>query len=1158
MGKQGKYVEYGQGDKTYGKYQEGSGAIANESTAPGESLTDALDALAGGSGAIPSDAPPEVIGTTNPGGSLLYSRGDHVHEHGTQGRGTQHTVATAAEDGFQSAADKAKEDTLASAAAAIAGQILFADGAGGSYFGPNSLNIDNCVTVGAGADVNFNTIHEAVDYAVAQGASAINWWLVQVYPGFYIEEKTTIPPGVVVAAISSVRSSLCYVVADDALDDLFVMTGGFLVNMNLAGVTDANHALVRCSTPATASTISQCRFSACSNAIWADNGATALLNNNQAIIDGPAQSIDCIIYASGIGTLVAISTFTASVPAAVLPLYPGVDPIRRAIEAEDLCLITGSAIFIDVDHNTANQAGLEAGWGARVEFGSVSFHGSHVGVLINAGGNNTLVSVNPASFDDCDTNLVIQSSTGVFFVGGLKDEHKATLVPGAKEVGIFQEVSTEISECVGPLQLEYIEGRGIDLPTFVRARHSSAATAAGSYVTDAGGLNVDVANGTGWIHRGSPYFDATEVAWEDDTLLLTGSATNYVFINPDTLLLTHGVSVPADNAILLAIVVCAVADVRFIHSVEIDGSDRDFALETYLRTTRRVVLKDGLAISEGSTAVKLDLDDGCYYYGLLEEEIIGGSDISWSYFYGTGGATEIAGVLSLDTTQYDNAGALAAMTPTWYRNDTVYVTSDGRVSIILGNVQKETQGEILLIDAQDPPSFLEPTYFLLARVTVREGVGIDTITDLRPVANWGAAGGGGVAGDHSLLTHLLVDSHPQYLPLSGTRPMGAALDMGTNAIVACTTINGVDPEDHHTRHEPGGLDALATAAPTDVQIGDIADEGNDPSFARSDHVHGVSSGAPVDVGDANDAGTASTFSSSDHVHAHGAHTEPTDHAAATMADNGFMDSASVAKLAGIEDGATASPLSDVDPVNVTKATADHGTATEAARQDHKHDIATATAVSLAPGSVNAEGSGSNLARATHTHALPAFGVAAGEFCQGDDTRLSNDRTASGLRSATTVVEVDASAAPSTGQVLTATSEVAAAWADPTSIFGSNYSITRNDTRTTTNHTIWDVNKVSIATGALTGTFEISWGAGIENAATNRFTSCRLYNATDVSVVGTTFQITPAAATNVASVGGTATVVLSGVSKTFSIQFTTSNAASLAACSGAWIKFQRVA
>lgn len=58
-----------------------------------------------------------------------------------------------------------------------------------------------------------------------------------------------------------------------------------------------------------------------------------------------------------------------------------------------------------------------------------------------------------------------------------------------------------------------------------------------------------------------------------------------------------------------------------------------------------------------------------------------------------------------------------------------------------------------------------------------------------------------------------------------------------------------------------------------------------------------------------------------------------------------------------------------------------------------------------------------------------FGTASGKVCQGNDSRLSNDRTASGLRTATTVVSIASATAPTAGQVLTAIDDDSAEWAD---------------------------------------------------------------------------------------------------------------------------------
>lgn len=58
-------------------------------------------------------------------------------------------------------------------------------------------------------------------------------------------------------------------------------------------------------------------------------------------------------------------------------------------------------------------------------------------------------------------------------------------------------------------------------------------------------------------------------------------------------------------------------------------------------------------------------------------------------------------------------------------------------------------------------------------------------------------------------------------------------------------------------------------------------------------------------------------------------------------------------------------VSDTVPVNVTKEAAAAGTATDASRRDHKHDVSTGTPV--ATGLANAEGTATSLARSDHVH-----------------------------------------------------------------------------------------------------------------------------------------------------------------------------------------------
>lgn len=175
---------------------------------------------------------------------------------------------------------------------------------------------------------------------------------------------------------------------------------------------------------------------------------------------------------------------------------------------------------------------------------------------------------------------------------------------------------------------------------------------------------------------------------------------------------------------------------------------------------------------------------------------------------------------------------------------------------------------------------------------------------------------------HSALLNLLNDDHPQYLLVDGTRAMSGDLDMGTNDVTNAGTYNGVTVQAHASRHNPGGADALATAAATGlsatttntegtaasfarsdhthaidvtngaittVEAGDVADPGTGTGLARRDHQHAVSTGTVVTISDStNSEGVGTPLARADHVHAHGTRGGGTLHAATTLTAAGFQ------------------------------------------------------------------------------------------------------------------------------------------------------------------------------------------------------------------------------------------------------------------------------
>ena len=187
----------------------------------------------------------------------------------------------------------------------------------------------------------------------------------------------------------------------------------------------------------------------------------------------------------------------------------------------------------------------------------------------------------------------------------------------------------------------------------------------------------------------------------------------------------------------------------------------------------------------------------------------------------------------------------------------------------------------------------------------------------------------------------------------------AAVDSVNNGFMISTDKTKLDGIASGATNTP-----LSSTAPVDVDVS-TAIIGVGTTAARADHKHNISVGTPTTIGTVNSAGTATSLVRSDHVHAHGNQVGGTLHAQVTTSVDGFMIASDKVKLDSVATGATNTPLSLVAPSDVTKSTAIIGVSTSAARADHKHDISTATPVSIT--TVNAEGTATSLARSDHTH-----------------------------------------------------------------------------------------------------------------------------------------------------------------------------------------------
>jgi hypothetical protein len=296
---------------------------------------------------------------------------------------------------------------------------------------------------------------------------------------------------------------------------------------------------------------------------------------------------------------------------------------------------------------------------------------------------------------------------------------------------------------------------------------------------------------------------------------------------------------------------------------------------------------------------QLTVSNGSYYLGSVKYSypILNAGDAFTGLWQFGGSAQFYNNTLTVIPAQYNPSalGTLTSIPVSEFAKHSIYVV--GNATLAEGPVTGNEETFMVYgtttfanINAAEtgalpiPPSFFTQTVMLVAAVIIDDTGTIQEVIDLRPtfITRVNAVT---TTNDHHNLTNLTTfDDHTQYLPVNGSRPMVGNLPMASNNITFSSpgagTVDGVVVSNHHTRHNPGGADAL------DV-------------------------GVPVTIGIANAQGVGTTYALNDHVHAHGNQTVGTLHAVVTANPggvNGFMSAADKTILDNATSNSTPSTL----------------------------------------------------------------------------------------------------------------------------------------------------------------------------------------------------------------------------------------------------------
>jgi len=280
-----------------------------------------------------------------------------------------------------------------------------------------------------------------------------------------------------------------------------------------------------------------------------------------------------------------------------------------------------------------------------------------------------------------------------------------------------------------------------------------------------------------------------------------------------------------------------------------------------------------------------------------------------------------------------------------------------------------------------------------------------------------------------------------------TTPEG--IDIGDAAVIG-VAIDAARADHQHALPQPGvpaNVTKAAAAAGTSLKV------------AREDHKHDITTAAAVanPPNTANAEGTSTSLARADHTHA----------------------------LAAF--GTTAGTFAQGNDSRLSDSRAPSGAASGDLAGTYPSPTVAALAIT------DAKVAAANKDGVAGTASMRTLGTGAQQAAAGNDSRLSDDRTAAGLRSATTVVAVSSATAPTAGQVLTALTGASANWqslAGITSPYKQSVFLEKTTDATTTSTTFVTLLSQAITMAGSTNLL-IHFSAGVSNTGNNSQTYFRI-------------------------------------------------------------------
>ena len=640
--------------------------------------------------------------------------------------------------------------------------------------------VQNIIKVGKGGNIDFISLYDAVQSIT--GSSYTNRYVIEVGPGIYVEPPIDVSNKPYVGIVGSDINSV--VILPDNPSNTIVKLGntGHISFLTISGATSGVGILCE----------DLDGFAIAHKISMYDNDIQINVVSSIANTQFYGEYIDLNgLYTYGVYVKANNPTY-----AALASLENHFNFPTGSATIANFCQGSGSQLTFNggdcVGINTPGSTAFRSEDYANLLISSVGIRGWDIGIDFPNIGGPCYFNIDGATiFNSNSYDLKVDNTLTVGTIQGSLGQQYISNNSESVYWDFLDNTNGEL-EITRKLSVTFKDGTHTDLSTLL-FEGNTMGVLNGGVITIVSGLTISVSEGFGYLETILDNSIIKRYDWLDTPHTLLPNQNQYIYINNNGILSNSGSRPNSIYNIILGRVVTNSTDIIMIDSSPLNASHTSNLYDDLFGKALGSIYNTGSIVTENVTPYHLDVTGGDYFYSTNQYLPSGGTDITFTMYYGDGTTGWTTSATTEVVNGYDDgSGTISPLSLGEFTKHTLYVIGEGvneQYFLVLGQTQYPT-----LIQTEDallpiPPPYFGDSVTQIASIYIQQGsVNIIGIEDIRPVIGF-KAGGINASSLHGNLLGLSADDHTQYLLVDGSRAMVGDINMGTNNINNTNIVN---------------------------------------------------------------------------------------------------------------------------------------------------------------------------------------------------------------------------------------------------------------------------------------------------------------------------------------------------------------------------------